>query len=240
MSNIDNPFNRGYQNLHIVRTLLITYEDDCPPVWRPLHQSQAHLADDLIALSPCVIGPDFALVTEGQEIPDDLESQCPTQGIARAVIYAIAADDLEGRPMHVGDTYSEQAAHEVLQRLRFETGFYSRAWEISSAHLTQEASDYLMNLADLATPTAFLFIAFRIPYSPAIGLKLIATPWTDEHLQYVESITAEQLRQSFRDKGMPDSLANAVYLAGLADVRILIFDADAAVLDGLPLYDDLA
>ena len=26
-----NPFSRGYDNLHIERRLLITYEDDCPP-----------------------------------------------------------------------------------------------------------------------------------------------------------------------------------------------------------------
>jgi hypothetical protein len=36
-----------------------------------------------------------------------------------------------------------------------------------------------------------LFEAFRIPYSPAIGVKLIATPWTDEHLGQVEGINAD-------------------------------------------------
>src|SRR3546814_7782356 len=50
MSMIENPFMRGYQNLRIIRTLLITYEEDCPPVWRPLHASQAHLPDDQVAL----------------------------------------------------------------------------------------------------------------------------------------------------------------------------------------------
>lgn len=30
MSMIENPFMRGYQNLRIIRTLLITYEEDCP------------------------------------------------------------------------------------------------------------------------------------------------------------------------------------------------------------------
>ena len=32
MSQTPNPFIRGYQNLHVVRTLCITYEDDSPPV----------------------------------------------------------------------------------------------------------------------------------------------------------------------------------------------------------------
>jgi hypothetical protein len=37
---------------------------------------------------------------------------------------------------------------------------------------------------------------------------------------------------------MPESLVNVLLLAALADVRILIFDADAPVLDGLPLYEE--
>ncbi|MBN0308188.1 ABC transporter substrate-binding protein, partial [Pseudomonas aeruginosa] len=96
---------------------------------------------------------------------------------------------------------------------------------------------YLANLADLATPEAFLFIAFRVPYSPAIGVKLISTPWTDKNLEYAEGISAEQLRQEHRDKGMPDDLANILELAGQADVRILILDADAPALLGLPLAE---
>ena len=100
---------------------------------------------------------------------------------------------------------------------------------------SHETGQYLANLADLATPEAFLFIAFRIPYSPAIGVKLISTPWTDQHLQDVEGIAAEQLRQEHRSKGMPDELAQILELAGQADVRILILDADAPVLPGLSL-----
>jgi len=36
---------------------------------------------------------------------------------------------------------------------------------------------------------------------------------------------------------MPDELANILELAGQADVRILILDADASVLPGLPLAE---
>src|SRR3546814_9297921 len=64
-----------------------------------------------------------------------------------------------------------------------------------------------------------LFIAFRVPYSPAIGVKLISTPWTDQNLEHAEGITAEQLRQEHRNKGMPDDLANSLELAGQDDVR---------------------
>lgn len=237
MSPDSNPFLRGYPSLRIDRSLCITYEDDCPPVWRPLHPSQAHLTDDQVARFPCIFSNDFALITEGQDIPDDLEAQCQTEGVVRTVVYAVRGDDF-GQPVHVGHTYSEEAARAVVRRLSFETGFYSRCWEISSAHLTAEADRFLAELADIATPSGFLFVAFRIPYSPAIGVKLIATPWTDANLQLVEGITAEQLRQEHRVKGMPASLVEVLHLAALADVRMLVFDADAKVLDGLPLYAD--
>lgn len=237
MSMIENPFMRGYQNLRIIRTLLITYEEDCPPVWRPLHASQAHLPVDQIALFPCLIGQDFALITEGQEVPEELEALCQAEGIVRTVVYAIVADDFDGEPVQVGDTYSEEAAREVVRRLTFETGIYSRCWEISTRHITEESGRYLCDLADIATPTGFLFIAFRVPYSPAIGVKLIATPWTDENLRSIEEVTAEQLRQEHLSKGMPDDLMQVLHLAANADVRILIFDADAPELDGLPIYE---
>ena len=139
MSQINNPFIRGYQCPRIVRTLLITYEDDCPPVWRPLHPSQAHLPDDQVGLFPCLIGDDFALITEGQDVPQDLEAKCTAEGLVRTVVYAIAADDFDGQPVHVGDTYSEEAAREAVGRLAFTTGFYSRCWEISSAHIPEKA-----------------------------------------------------------------------------------------------------
>ncbi|GEM_PF-2814808 len=116
-----NPFLHSYQDLRISRSLFITYEDDCPPAWRPLHPSQAHLSDGQVARFPCIFNDDFALVTEGQEIPDDLVAQCQSEGLVRAVTYAVNGDDF-GQPVHIGDTYSEEAAREVVQRLRFETG----------------------------------------------------------------------------------------------------------------------
>ena len=99
MSHINNPFIRGYQRPHIVRTLLITYEEDCPPVWRQLHPSQAHLPDDQVGLFPCLIAADFALITEGQDVSQELADKCTTEGIVRTVVYAIAADDFDG---HIG------------------------------------------------------------------------------------------------------------------------------------------
>lgn len=240
MDTPSNPFARGYYDFEIRRSIVISYDDRHPNSFQPLHPSQAHLTDDQVAYRACIFNEDFALITDDQTVPAELDALCGGSGTVQAVHYGIYGRAAEGGFIHVGDCYTHESAQGVVRRLQFETGFYSRAWEISTAHLTQEANDCLMEWADIATPTAFLFIAFRMPYSPAIGLKLISPPWTDTHLHDVEGITAEELRQTFRDKGVPECLVNALSLAGQADVRFLIFDADAAVLDGLPLYEDWA
>ncbi|HCI1918259.1 ABC transporter substrate-binding protein [Aeromonas caviae] len=244
MSQNLNPFLRGYWNLRIVRTLSISYEDGSPHVWRNIHASQQHLSDEELVSSPCIVASDFAVARNGTEpVSAELMAECDAgegvsgEGVIGAVVYAIHGNDFDGRPVHVGDTYSAEAAREVVQRLSFETGYYSRCWEISSAHISEETGRYLADLADLATPEAFLFIAFRVPYSPAIGIKLISTPWTDNNLEHAGGISAKQLRQEHRNKGMPDDLANILDLAGQADVRILILDADAPALLGLPLAE---
>jgi len=233
----NNPFVRGYDGLSVERLLAISYEDDCPLAYLPLHLSQSHLPDGQVERRHCIFSDDFTLITEGQAVPAELEAQCRSHGLVRNVVYAVMAEEA-GQPLHVGDTYSEEAAREVVCRLRFETGFYSRCWEISSAHIDADAQRFLAELADIDTPSTFLFMAFRIPYTPAIGVKLIATPWTDENLRTIEGITAKRLRQVHQKKGMPDSLIDVLHLAALADVRMLVLDADAPVLDGLPLYDD--
>ncbi len=37
---------------------------------------------------------------------------------------------------------------------------------------------------------------------------------------------------------MPESLVNVLHMAGQADVRILILDADAQILEGLPIFEE--
>ncbi|MGE4593387.1 ABC transporter substrate-binding protein [Alcaligenes sp.] len=244
MPHSPNPFLRGYWNLNIVRTLSISYEDGSPTVWRNIHPSQQHFPDEALIACSCIVTSSFAVITNGLEpvsaevlIACNAEEGINGEGTIGAVIYAIHGEDFDGRLVHVADTYSAEAAREVAKRLSFETGYYSRCWEISSAHISSETGQYLANLADLATPEGFLFIAFRIPYSPAIGVKLICTPWTNKNLAHAQGISTEQLRQEHRNKGMPDDLANILELAGQADVRILILDADAPALAGLPLAE---
>lgn len=232
-----NPFIRGYSGLSIQRLVAIHYEDDCPLTYLPLHESQSHLRDDEIRRFECVFCDDFALVTEGQNVPTELDARCPSHGVALIVVYAIMADDA-GQPIHVGDTYSDEAAREVVRRLTFSTGYYSRCWEISAGHIPEEVRQYLEDLADASTPTGLLFEAFRIPDSDAVGVKLINTPWTDMNLTIVDGGGVRALHNDQVHAGVPEPLIRVIWLAALADVRILIFDPNAAILDGLPVYDD--
>ena len=184
---------------------------------------------------PCIFNADCALITEGQTLPDELESQCRHDGIVRTVVYEIngyVGDTL----MHVGDVYSREAARRTVDQIRFDNGVFNRCWEISSRHVSEASWHYLARLAETGRPSGLLFEAFRIPTSPAIGCKLIATPWTDEHLRAVDLQTAAELREEHREAGVPETLIDLLHQAGEADVRILIFDADARPLDGLPLY----
>jgi len=234
-----NPFARGYDNLHIERLLLITYEDDCPPCFRPVHDSQAHLPDHELQLFPCLFNDDFALISEGQSIPEELDELCQSTGLVRQVIYAVMGEMLNERH-HVGDLYSLEDAQAMIHRLSFETGHYSRTWEISTAHLTEEALRYLeRRVGDFdSRPTGLLFEPFALADCNGIGCKLIGTPWTDDNLVKIEGCPYSSLRQEQLDAGTPAALVNVLYLAALADVRLLIFDPDAAVLDGLAIFDE--
>ena len=234
-----NPFARGYDNLHIERLLLITYENNYPPCFRPLHDSQVHLPDDKLQLLPCIFNDDFALISEGQSIPDELDERCQSTGLVRQVIYAVMGEMLNERH-HVGDLYSLEDAQALIRRLSFETGHYSRTWEISTAHLTEEALRYLERRAGYVDPrpTGLLFEPFALKDCNGVGCKLIGTPWTDDNLVKIEGCPYSSLRQEQLDAGTPAALVNVLYLAALADVRLLIFDPDAAVLDRLAIFDE--
>ncbi len=111
MTQNPNPFVRGYWNLRVVRTLCICYGDGSPHVWRSIHTSQAHLSDNDLISSPCIVTSDFALIKSGTDaISDELIAECDAvegingEGVVGAVVYAIHGDDLDGRPVHVGDT----------------------------------------------------------------------------------------------------------------------------------------
>lgn len=241
MLGASNPFVRGYDNLSIERLQLITYANDCPPCFRSVHDSQAHLPDDALELFPCLFCDDFAIISEDQLIPDELDERCQSTGLVRQVIYAVNGGMLNERH-HVSDLYSLEEAQAMVHRLSFDTGHYSRAWEISTAHLTDEALRHLESRVGNvdSRPTGLMFEPFALTDCNGIGCKLIGTPWTDENLMKIESSPYSSLRQEQLDAGTPEALVNVLYLAALADVRLLIFDPDATVLDGLAIYDEIA
>jgi hypothetical protein len=234
-----NPFARGYNNLHIERLLMITYENDCPLCFRPVHDSQAHLPDHALQLFPCLFNDDFALISEGQSIPDELDEHCQSTGLVRQVIYVVMGEMLNEQH-HLGDLYSLEEAQAMVHRLSFETGHYSRTWEISTAHLPEAAMLYLEEWVSHSAPrqTGLLFELYTLPDCCGIGCKLIGTPWTDDNLVRIEGCPYSSLRQEQLDAGTPEALVNVMYLAALADVRLLIFDPDATVLDGLAIFDE--
>jgi hypothetical protein len=51
MSTLHNPFLRGFQDLSYERVVQISYADDCPPCYRPLHPALHDLPDDGINTS---------------------------------------------------------------------------------------------------------------------------------------------------------------------------------------------
>jgi hypothetical protein len=172
-----------------------------------------------------------------QEVSGDLEDDFPTSGILRSVIYTISCDGNDYLPEHIGDVYCLESARDIVQRLSSANTF-SDCWRISASHLNAKAAHYLADLADGALKGC-LFVPFRIPYGQVIGVYLIVTPWTDAYLESTQGMNAETLRQYYLDAGVPEALADVLHLAARAGARMLVFDADAPKLDGLPVYDDL-
>ncbi|CAB5670246.1 Uncharacterised protein [Delftia tsuruhatensis] len=234
MSQTDNPFVRGYWQLHISRTLFITPNDPSPPIWRPLHPAQSHLPDHAIVQLPCLVAADFALITEGQNPPSWLAAQCAFEGTVQSVVYSIEGRDLDGKPTHVGDVYSPEDAAEVVRRLTLATGFHSRYWEISRSHLSEEAYAFLCKAVQARRPQAG-YEVFQLANSMALAVLLSDTPWTDA-TRHAKGMTREALRQRQYSSGMPSELVTVLHLAAQAEVRILVFDADAPQLLGLSIY----
>jgi hypothetical protein len=234
MSFSGNPFIRGYQGLNIQRTLVILLGKNYPPARRLLHPSQTHLSDDRIAQKHCLLSNEYAIVTGGQRIPKSLRAQCDRRGFVIDVQYAIQADD-DGQPVSLGLVPSREQADEIIRRMRFETGVLSRCWEISRWHLDFAALRFLEGL-EQAKPIYIPFCdVFRLR-SDVTGIKLIGTPWNDEHLRKCGA-TVLELRKAHLKHGMPPSLLHVLHLAGQADIRILIFDGGAPLLEGLMTYD---
>lgn len=232
-----NPFVRGFTSLSSRRVVLIFDAEDQAAYYRPLHSSQGHLLDRELSRCACLFNDEFVLITEGQTLIDELISQCPSHGVTASAFYEVIADQ-DGKLYHIGDLPSAEAAKDVITQLRFETGHYSRSWEISARHLPCREWRQLREFArEPSIPLGLNFECFTVPVSGAIGIKLYSTPWSDKHLQDIEGPDQATLKAQQLAAGMPEVLVSVLSMAGLADVRFLVFDPDAPVLAGLRTYE---
>jgi hypothetical protein len=226
MSLLDNPFIKGYWGLEARRTLQVSRDGNPRSVYFPLHPSQAHWHDREIVLRPCIVCNGYAISATRQTLSEALTALCnehgSEQGFVEGVRYTIHADD-NGQDVRLGDVDSSEKADTIINRMKFEAGFYSRCWEISPAHLEKEAVGYLQRVAHRAEPLDF-FSVFNLVCG-RVGVHLSHAPFDN----------APSAAELFA-RGMPLSLARLLYLAVEADVRILIFAHGAPRLNVLPTF----
>ncbi|TFZ32681.1 hypothetical protein EWW49_36695, partial [Pseudomonas syringae] len=100
------------------------------------HPSRRHVRLGHIGHLSCRCNDDMVWVGTDPKPDPDLEAQCMSGGTVAAVIYQVTADHF-GSAVHRGDFPTEAAAQSAILQMAFETGHYSRSWEISSAHVPQ-------------------------------------------------------------------------------------------------------
>ena len=233
-----NPFEMGFSQLNITRILLIDPEDHDRPLYRPVHFLQMQLPDTQLQGNYCHFGKDFVLVPERQTLPEELLLECPQTGFVICTLYSMTGIR-GGRAVHIGDAHCEIAARETVSQLAFETGHYSRCWEIDIRHLPYGSIRWLECSASEPMPADIAVQVFEIHILAdpgAIGVRLEATPWTDTHLNAVKGFDAPALRERQRRAGMPTPLIDLLHQAAIGDARLIIFHPRAAVLAGLQLY----
>lgn len=155
----------------------------------------------------------------------------------RELSYVVHAKDKD-QTLVLGVQPTLEQAQRIVQRLSFETGHFSRCWEISTAHLPEAIVDALFRLASVDRPLHLRqqhIEFFEMSGHSVVGCKLRNTPWTDDNLER-QSTSPAELRQRQLEYGLPAELVEILQLAGQADVRFLLFDPDATPLVGLPSF----
>jgi len=230
--NRSNPFVRSPLNLSIARLLQITYANDCPPCHRPLHPSQEMLSDEQLQCFPCAFNDETALITEGQDVDDELLAAHTSDGIVRQVIYTIEGD-LQGGRCHIADTCSAEQAKQLVDLLNAAHTPTCSTWEISDQHLDPDAHQYLVRVTDETWYTGLAFEAFKLWKPGAIGIQLVTDYWSSLEDDFTwQAFHQEQLRN-----GVPKSLVDLLHLAAAASVRYVLFDPETSQLDGLPVFE---
>lgn len=137
--------------------------------------------------------------------------------------YVIHAQD-QDQSLVIGAQPTLERAQHIVQRLRFETGHFSRCWEISAEHLPAGViSQLFLMCTDLH---ALQLEFFQNANQNVIGCKLRNTPWTGKHLDLLDT-SPTLLRQRQLEFGLAPEFVEILHLAGQADVRFLLFDPEA-------------
>lgn len=234
--NTPNPFLDKLTRYRIERLLQVKYSDNETPCNRAIHSSQAHLKDREIQCQPCIFNDELCLITGAGNIDHDLAASCGNDGTVVDVSYAVLDADT-GR--FVGDTYTLDAAHDLEARLSCQHEPWSRAWEISKAHIPLAALNTLLENFGTKMPTRLVGVligVFWIDELGTVGFRLVHTPWTDQSLE-VMGLTASGLREEQIAAGYPAELVDLLHLAAQANVRYLVLDPFAPALKGLPTFE---
>lgn len=233
--NATNPFFRGLTDFEIKRLLRIAYDGESKYELCKVHPSQDKYPDHFIIGDSCWFNKEHAYLRQDDQMPsldvfDISESQ---EGSVIDVVYELTAK-CGVTKVHVGDYPSRQDAQCVVEHLSFNNGAFSRCWEISNSHITEDAFNYI-HQRGTADIDHVIFEPFVV-HSMAAGLVLFNTPWTDANLKDI-CMSVDCYKEQLVHDQVPECLARLLLLAGEADVRVLIFDSEAPQLKGLPVYD---
>ena len=231
-----NPFLDNLCRYRVERLLQVKYSNSEVPCNRAIHSSQAHLKDREVQCKPCIFSDDLCLIVGAGNIDPELAERCGSEGTVIDVTYAVLDAD-PGR--FIGDTYTLDGAHDLVDRLTRRYEPWSRSWEISKAHLPLKALHALLESFGTKMPirlAGVLIGVFWIDELGTVGFRLVHTPWTDESLEVMD-LTASALREEQIAAGYPVELVDLLHLAAQADVRYLVLDPFAPALKGLKIFD---
>jgi len=229
MSNDINPFDYEVKYPHIHRMFELQTEDG---VIRREHDGffDSRFVDDEPLFTARIYFDDKVAKASEDGSPPDAVFDWKYSGVGKLIkITFLVVGKIGPELVELGEFENRKEA-EALQR-----GYCHQCrrnvFEISLSHLPPATFDYLNRKDKLSG--AYLR-RMSIDGSNAIGFQLLSTPWTVDSLR----IGLTDLKLQFIDDGMPAEFVDLLIKAGKANVRYLIFDKDAHVLVGLPLYGD--
>jgi hypothetical protein len=226
-----NPFAHELKNPRIRRVFELQTEEG---VIRRQHDG--YIDRDFISDEPLfnarIFFDDRVAKASRDGSPPDVKFGWKYFGIGKLIkITYLVVGEIDSELVELGEFENRKEAESVqrgCRQLCRRTGF-----EINLSHLPPGACDYL-NRTDRFSGLYVPRVSIEV--SNAIGFRLLFTPWTDEYLRFFINHDLAYLKLQFLNDGMPPEFAELLIQAGQANVRYLVFDKDAPVLEGLPVY----